>query len=394
MLFYYLKRDFHFRFIFVVQIVLAITILFMNVVFSNYSEDYKKSNQIKIGIVNYDASDMKSGLLIENFKSNDKFTRLFEIVEAGQEDVKEKFYSGQIDCYVEIPEGFSDGLMHYENQNINIFVDVKNPTKNMILSHIFHAYSNFIKGSNLATYSLYNLMEEAALPKERVEAINNVFSVEMVGTALNREKFFDINTSSHLPLVDAMRYFLYALPLALLSFLSINHGIDYLKSRKSLIVKREILILNSGFKFLFYDIFARAIGTCFVFLPLFVLQFIFYGLGTFSISVLIMFMAILFFTMLWRILSFLLPSEFGLSMLGSFSAFAMSLVSGCIVPFIILPQALKSIGEKTMHFWFLKLSMPFESMTTGYLINGIFMILTIIILEFVLEYLLLKREFI
>lgn len=394
MLFYYLKRDFNFKFIFAVQFVLVLTIVFMNIVFSNYDEDYRDANRIKIGIVNYDVSDMKSGLLIENFKSNEQFSQLFEIVESEQEDVKEMFYNGEIDCYVEIPQGFSDGLMHYENQNIHLFVDAKNPTKNMILSNVFHAYSNFIKGSNLATYSLYNLMEEAALPREKLESINNAFSVEMVGTALDRARFFEIKRSSQLPLVDALRYFLYALPLAFLSFLSIHHGMDYLKSRRALIVRREILILNSEFKFLYYDVISRVIGTFCIFLPLFALQFAFYGMGNSLLSAFILFLAILFFTMLWRILSFLLPSEFGLSMLGSFLAFVMSLLSGCIVPFLILPQALKTIGERMPHFWFLKLFMPIENMSSAHLINGIFMILTIIILEFILEYLLLKRELI
>lgn len=392
MIFYYIKRDFNLKMIFMIQILLIFTLFFMNFVFRDYEQDYKKANKIKIGVVNMDSSDNKSVLLIENFKSNEQFSSLFEILLVDKKDALEKFKKGEIDSYVEIPQGFSDGLMHYENQNLNVFVDVKNPTKNMILSHVFKAYSNFIKGSNLATYSLYNVMEEAGFSDSKLRTINNSFSVEMVGTALNRTGFFEVKKHTSLPIVDALRYFLYALPLAFVSFLSIDHGINYLRARKSFVLKRESLIINSKVKLIVFDIFSKTISTFSIFIPISALQFAFYGWAVFLQSAFILFFSILSLVMFWRILSFVITSEFGISVFGSFIAFGMSLISGCIVPFIFLPQGLKSVAEFLPHFWFLKLSMPIKYIGWNSFIIGIFILICVILLEFLLEYRMLKRE--
>lgn len=390
MLFHYLKRDVSIKFLLVIQVILIFTLFFMNLVFSNYAEDYKSANRIKLGIVNDDSEDRKSVLLIENFKSNDQFSELFEIVEGEKSKIIEDFKNSKLDAYVEIPEGFSDGLMHYENQTVSIFVDVKNPTKNMILSNIFRAYSNFIQGSNLATYSLYNAMEYFELDNEKIKTINNSFSVEMVTTMLNRGQFFETETLSELPLVDAMRYFLYALPLAFVSFLSIEQGLSYKRARSTMILKREYLILNSRLKLMIYDILAKSLNMFLIFIPLFLAQAFIYDVLSALLSALILLLAIVFFILLWRILSFFVPSDFGLSMIGSFGAFALCLVSGCIIPFIILPQSLKNLGVWMPNFFFLKLSMP--DLPMGDLFGGIALLLTVILMEAVAEFYLLKRE--
>lgn len=392
MLFHYLKRDVSIKFLLVIQVILIFTLFFMNLVFSNYAEDYKSANRIKLGIVNDDSEDRKSVLLIENFKSNDQFSELFEIVEGEKSKIIEDFKNSKLDAYVEIPEGFSDGLMHYENQTVSIFVDVKNPTKNMILSNIFRAYSNFIQGSNLATYSLYNAMEYFELDNEKIKTINNSFSVEMVTTMLNRGQFFETETLSELPLVDAMRYFLYALPLAFVSFLSIEQGLSYKRARSTMILKREYLILNSRLKLMIYDILAKSLNMFLIFIPLFLAQAFIYDVLSALLSALILLLAIVFFILLWRILSFFVPSDFGLSMIGSFGAFALCLVSGCIIPFIILPQSLKNLGVWMPNFFFLKLSMP--DLPMGDLFGGIALLLTVILMEAVAEFYLLKREFV
>lgn len=390
MLFHYIKRTINLKFLFVIELVLMLTLLFLNFVFANYEEDYKSANRIQLGIVNHDEKDAKSTLLIENFKSNDQFSGLFEIVEGQESEIKHQFETSQLDAYVEIPEGFSDGLMHYENQSVSIFVDVQNPTKNMILSNIFRAYSNFIQGSNLATYSLYNAMEDAGLPHEKIQTINKSFSVEMVTTTLNRGQFFEAKTLSELPLVDAARYFLYALPLAFVTFLSIDHGLQYKRARDGMILKREFLIVNSALKLIFYDVFAKSLSIFLIFVPLFFVQGWLYGAGAASTFALILFLAIAFFIMLWRILSFFVNSIFGMSMIGSFAAFSLCLLSGCIVPFILLPQVLKNIGVRTPNFFLLRLSMPDVEFFT--FLSRIMLLIAVIALEIAAEYALLKKE--
>lgn len=392
MLFHYIKRDVSIKFLLAIQVILIVTLFFMNLVFSNYAEDYKSANRIKLGIVNDDSEDSKSVLLIENFKSNDAFSELFEIVEGEKSGIIRDFKNSKLDAYVELPKGFSDGLMHYENQSVSIFVDVKNPTKNMILSNIFKAYSNFIQGSNLATYSLYNAMEEFGLDDEKINTINRSFSIEMVTTMLNRGQFFDTKTSSELPLIDATRYFLYALPLAFVSFLSIEQGLAYRRARSAMILKREYLILNSRWRLILYDIFAKSLNMLLIFLPLFLVQIFIYDVVGALLSALILFLAIVFFILLWRILSFFVRSDFGLSMIGSFGAFALCLVSGCIIPFIILPQSLKNVGAWMPNFLFLKLSMP--DIQAGELFAGILFLLLVILVQVVVEYSLLKKEFV
>lgn len=383
MLYYQIKSLINLKTLILTQIIILICAFFMTTAFNGYIDQYKESNKISIGIVNNDLEDSLSNLLLDNFNNNKNFTSLFTLINGNSEEISRKFTNDEIDSYIIIPKGFSQGLMHYETQNITIYTKAKNPTKNLILNQVFNSYGNFIKSSNLATFVFYDLMDEEGFDSEKLSNLNKFFSIEMVSSTISRDKLFEIKTNSELPLVSSKRYFLMAIPLAFICFICVNSALNSIKNRNTWLNKRLYLCSKSEISMHISIYISEIAATFSSIILIIILQFIFNSFNQALINSIVLFIAIIFFTTAWKFISNIFKTAKSMSIFSTTVAFILCIFGGCIIPFNILPTWIKSTGVYSPIYNFLRLSLDVQNSTLLDLINQFtiwFIIITVLIL--------------
>jgi hypothetical protein len=344
LLYFQLKRRINLRALLIFYIILAMTLALLSWAFAAYEEQLKEADRIRLAVVNED-THLFAGVLVDSFKDNSHFTSLFELTFSTHKEAEQLYAKGEIDAYVHIPKGFTQGLLTYDNLPVTIIAHVENPVKNRLIEEILTGYAYYIDAANAATWSLYFTMEDSGMPSETLQRINNSFSLEMISATMGRASWFELDPQYEIPSVSALTYFTIMLPMGVLTLLGLQSGSMSIEDRKDLCHWR---LYTTGLSMTFQVLTTAVVDALYAFIFLFPLMLVLFTYNTPSLALWAIGMLVLgtlFWQSSWRLVSYTFkdPSTFSLAITSA--AFFIALTSGTLVPFAFLPIWIRQIGS-------------------------------------------------
>lgn len=352
-----IKMIFHFKQLLVISIIFPLLILgLLGFAFKDFVEHKSIVDQIDIGLVNKDKSEA-SLMLINDFKSNEQFSKLFKIIENDENEAIEKFSTGEINAIIQIPEGFSESLFHFQNKPINLTINPQEPLKSLILKNIMESYSKYVQTADVAVYSLYKQIKEIGIPNEDVRKINNAFSLDMILTSLGRDKLFEYKPITTIPSSTSMEYFIIASGVLLVMYMGLIGANLIIYEKDTMCLDRYRVSSGSILKFILSKIAALvSLGLLQVFLFLFPL-FLIMGTNTrYSFSNIIIFLVISLFhiSSLSVFIGSIIRTEELATLIGNIGILLFGLIGGSFFPLKLMPSFIHSIAQLTPNYWIIK----------------------------------------
>lgn len=329
-------------------VILFIAFLLVNA-FNSYSDEYKETQQIVVGISNNDSSPA-TGLLLNNFKNTNHFSGLFNIIDIKESEIKSLMDSGKIDSAIILPEGFAEGLYYFDNKPIDIITKTSIPTKNAILNETLRGFSDYVKAVDMASHVYNQRLAEMKKSKEDKKELARAFNLELLKASIGRGAYFDITTVSNVPVVSSTEYYLSAIPISLITFISIMSGLRKLKEDSLKIAFRiELSGINKLKQILAFYI--SEILNVLILMSLLIIYSMYkngllYGIRI-TISIIICYA---FWCAIWRLVAGMTRSRETLSITCISISFISCLVAGGIVPYLLLPTWTKTLAEYSINF--------------------------------------------
>lgn len=345
-----LKININFKKMLAVQLVTFVLGFILIGAFNSYEEEYKLAQKINVGIKNKD-NNIATELLLNNFKNTEHFSGLFELKTIDSDDDGNlAINNGEVDALVILPEGFADGLYHFENKVIELITKSSIPTKNAVLSETLRGFSDYVKAVDMASYVYNDRLSELDLSAELEKSKRITFNMELLKATLGRSKYFEIQTISDLPVVSSIEYYLAALPISIMCFISIISGIRKLKEDNLGVAVRIELSGVGHIKQAIAFYISEAINAIFLVFPVIVYSAYKSGLSYAMRLALSAAIAYVFYAAIWRIIAQLSKSKETLSIACISISFLSCLIAGGIVPYLLLPVWVKGIATSSINF--------------------------------------------
>ncbi len=369
-----LKINVKIKRILAVQVVIFVIGFLLVTSFQSYSEDYKKEQQIVVGIVNNDSSTA-THILISSFKNMDHFSGLYNIVDISDQDVEPMMENNQIDAAITLPEGFAEGLYYFDNKPINMVTKTSIPTKNAILRETLTGFSDYVKAVDMASDVYNKRLAELDRKDSKKSDMAKAFNLELLTASLGRASYFDIQTVSNVPIVSSMEYFMSALPISFITFVSIMSGLRKLKEDSlNVAVRIELAGISRVVQAVAFYI-SETLNALVLIAPLILYSMyssgVFYGLRL-ALSIIICYV---FWSAIWRIIANISKSRETLSITCISISFISCLVAGGIVPYLLLPTWAKMTAEYSINFALCRYVLSGEGLMSVFIFAPVFGIL-------------------
>ncbi len=351
-----IKQNIKIKRLLAIEVIFCVLVFLLATGFQNYKEEYKDSQNIVVGIDNKDDSAPAS-MLVSNFQSTEHFANLFRLELMPSNEFKEKMKNGEIDAGIEVPEKFAEGLYHFENRPIKLIVKTSTPLKNTILEETLSGYSYYVRAVDMACYVYNDIVRNKENDKETIKKYEDAITFDLLYATLSRKKYFEEETISKLPIINSREYYLLALPFSLLAFISLTGAIKKIKEKDLSIEKRIKTSGISTFKQVISDYISELLFMLIIFLPILIYRALTTGFKNSFIFFISIIIASLFFSALWKALAQLIKKKESLLVLCVSIAFLNAIVSGAIVPYLLLPLSIKELSDFSLNFKLAKFTM-------------------------------------
>lgn len=342
--------------------ILVIVLGFLTVffIFSSMFQDYMTEkrliDQLNVGIVDNEDS-LLSGMLIGHFQNNEEFMSLFTIQVDTEETLLKKFNDNELSAIIQIPQGFTDSLLHFENTPLKIILNSNYPLQNTVLENIMTAYSTYIKAVDVGIYSLYHTLESEGLDKTTLNDINESFSANMVLTALRRNNLFEHEVIETFPSTSSSQYFIFAIMLLLIIFTATSGASILSDDIKNNVLSRYKVTGNHFMKFTFSKIIVIYLNMLTLVIPLLVLtHFINPNIELSFFLTLIGFISlvIIFFTSFALTIGILFIKVDINLLMATMLTMVLGILGGNFIPIQIMPKVIQDLSAFTPNYWMLR----------------------------------------
>jgi len=359
---------------------IAWTALFFFVQF--FSEDMTEDRlleRLSIGIVDHEKSQL-SRMLIQSFQSNDKFTSLVSISEGSLDALSLQYEEGQLTAIVIIPDDFTTSLLHYENKPLDVILNPNHPLKSTVLNEMLSSYSDYIKSVDAATYGLYRTLKEGNMPQEKLMQTNDLFSIEMISTALGRNRLFEYETVATFPATTSSVYFGSAILVMVAAFSATGILPLVFDDLRQNCLQRYMALNSHLYKWVLSKLIALGLNVTFlctmIAIPIMVI-FKFTLLQGLVLTLQIMIISI-FYGALALLLGVFTGNESSATVTANLLTFALGLVGGNFIPLPLMPKSIQDISSFTPNYWAIRgLLGNIADISTGLgIIEGLFIVIT------------------
>lgn len=372
----------------------AIIFLLFSSLFSNFMTEKRLLDKVTIGIIDEDNTFL-SKQLINNFKNNDKFNSLFEFKENSKKNLLEKYNDNSLSAIITIPKNYTDSLKHYENQPIKMILNPNFPLKNTILKSIMSSYSTYIKSVDIATYSLYSSLKQEGLNKTDLDQVNQLFSINMVGTALNRNSIFDYKPIYTYPSSNSKEYFIFSIIILSIIFISSSGSSLLNEEITTFCIQRLLTSGRNVYALILSKILVMVLNIFLTIIPfIFIMYFLNSTIELISLVNILMITicTIFFFTTFSLFLGVLINKHKMNMLISSLLTLTLGIIGGNFIPIQLMPKYMQDISSFTPNYWILRSYLYSSSNINNSSIILLTLIGSIIILLAILS-LLIQRRF-
>ncbi len=320
------------------------------IMFKDFMKERRILERVDIGVVDKEESVLTK-TLISNFKENEAFSGLFKLSVDTYDNLIKKYNNNELSAIVELPDKFTDSLYYFENIPIKMILNPKDSLKNALLENIMSSYSTYIKAVDIGIYSLYKSLDETKYDRKQ---INEVFSMNLVMTALSRNTLFKYTKIDTYPSSSSKEYFLYSIIVLMMVFMTTASSKLFYKEYKSNTLDRYVLTGSPIFIFTLSKILALSLNIVLTAMPLMILVLIIGKVSIlyFIMIILLTMITIIFFSTLFLCISIL--SDKINDFISILITLLLGLLGGQFIPLQILPYSIQKLSMITPNYWILK----------------------------------------
>ncbi|MGB8454983.1 MAG: ABC transporter permease [Anaerocolumna sp.] len=343
-----------------IAIMIAVLIILIISTYYNVPKQEKSSGKrIEFGLDDKDGS-VYSKMLIEYFKESESFASYIHIVEGSSQELEQSFYNGDLDIFLQIPEGFAENMIYLDHLPVKVLINTADITKAVILKNILESYEKYIRAVEVNCVALYDTMQKAGMDTGFINKKNIELSYDLIFTALGKESFFKYRETSEFPATSLLNYYSFALLSVLLNFMGLYVGFLILKEKNQGALKRLITIGVPIAEILIEKIL---FSVCLIFIMIslvYILPNIFNGNAvSFQFEILLLLLS--FFVICFAVfLSGFFHKVQNYMIAGNFFCFIFSIIGGGIIPIMYLPGSMLKLSSFTPNYWLIRVMLTVQ----------------------------------
>ncbi len=313
------------------------------------NEQKNYSELVKIGVINKDSSDY-SKLLLSYFNGSETFTSFIKVITGKEEEIDQEFDNGKLDVVIEIPENFAQNLIHIKHSPIRVEINTMDITKAILLQNVLRSYERYISAVEVNAVGLYELMEVYEMDPQLISDTNTKLSIDLILTALGKEKFFSFRAIGAFPSTSLANYYIASIFIMLSLYFGLYAGYELRREMGQGTLVRLRTTRLSLYQYVLGKNIAMAIlpaillGVAITFLTgkLYLINFVF------SICI------ALFSVALAVLLCGVLKTTQSFTLTGNVLIFLLTLIGGGIIPIQFLPQDMLLLTKFTPYYYLMK----------------------------------------
>ena len=331
--------------------ILVVLIIFIIGTSCNVSDSPKPSTDLlQIGIVNKDDSAY-SRLLLNYFNSSETFTNFITVQMGEEEEINKAYQQGKLDVLMVIPVNFANDMMYLKHSPIKISLNISDTTKAILFRNVLKSYEKYISAVEANAIGLYEIMEDDGMDSELITSTNRTLSIDLIMTALGKEKFFSFVPVSQFPTTTMAQYYVSSVLVMISLYLGLYVGYQLLQEMKQGTLTRLRTTQTPLYRFLLAKIIV-AIGVMMVMITPMVTLIC--GKQLSAITMIFGLSIAMFCVCQAVFLSALLRETQRFILVGNLLLFYFTVVGGGIIPIQFLPQDLLLLSKFTPYYYILR----------------------------------------
>lgn len=370
-----------------IGIFLVLIIIIIGTSYNREKSDIKTEDLLHLGVINKDDSSY-SDLLLSYFNGSETFSSLITVILGEEGEIRKAYQNGELDIYIEIPEGFSQNMIRIEHSPIKVRINIEDTTKAILFQNILLSYEKYIAAVEVNAVGLYEIMELGGMDRKLIEEANTEISLDLIFTALGKEAFFTFREIDTFPATRVDEYYMISILVMALMYAGLYAGFRVLKEASLGTLTR---VKTTGLPMLRFLSAKMLILTCilsaFTILSLSILK------GRWSIGILFTGISVtLFCVTVSLLLSALFSTVQRYILVGNLLVFYFIVIGGGIIPIQFLPQDIIKLSKFTPNYYILEGIIRLDQGQSGFTYR-ISLILTVIsALSFFLAIFLFERR--
>ena len=355
LLYHDLKRVINIKRTLLTGIVAVVALFFFVQFFSEDMTEDRLLEKLNIGVIDLENSEL-SRMLIQSFHSNDKFTALVEITEGDTAYVMDVYNTGHLTAVITIPETFTTSLLHYENEPLDVLLNPKHTLRASVFSEMLSSYSDYIRAVDASTYGLYTTLSDAQFPRDQLRQTNDLYSLEMISTALGRNIIFSYAPVDTFPATTSGVYFGSAI-LVIMAVFSASGILPLVFEDLRLNCTQRYMTLNhSLFLWVVSKLIALSLNATLLCFIIAVPLIVFFKVSL--VQALVLFAQILivslFFACIALSIGLVVKNEASATVSTNLIYFILGLAGGNFIPIPLMPKSVQDLSAFTPNYWAIK----------------------------------------
>ena len=366
-----------------------ITVLIIIIIGTSYNKkasQVQNSDFLRLGVINNDDSSY-SNLLLGYFNASNTFSSLISVVIGENDEIRRDFDKGELDIYLEIPEGFAENMVHIEHLPIKVIINIEDTTKAILFQNVLESYEKYISAVEVNAVSLYEIMEKDGMDKALISVTNATISLDLIFTALGKEAFFDYKEIDTFPPTKVNEYYVISVLVMTLMYAGLYAGFRVLREIRQGTFARIKTTQLPIYQFLTAKIlFLSTVLAAFTILAICIIK------GSIPTGVIVLYSCCiaLFCVTLSMLLSAFFETTQRFVLVGNLLIFYFIVIGGGIVPIMFLPQNILRLSKITPNYYIMEgiirlnkdqLNIPIRNSITLLVISGLFMAGTILFFQ-------------
>ncbi|MBH1939687.1 ABC transporter permease [Mobilitalea sibirica] len=329
-----------------IGIFMVLIIIIIGTSYNRKKEEVPISEKLRLGVINHDNSSY-SELLLTYFNGSETFSSLISVIIGENDEIKEAFQKGELDIFLEIPQGFAENMIRIEHLPIEVTINIQDTTKAILFKNVLESYEKYISAVEMNAVGLYDIMEKDGINPDIIEHANTTVSMDLIFTALGKEAFFSFKTVDTFPATTLSEYYLISVLVMFLLYSGLYGGFQLINEITMGTFARMKTTRLPMYQFLTAKILLLTITLT----AIAVLSICFIRNSSYSLAIGLTGFAMSLFSVTFAILlSAFFDTTQRYILVGNLVIFYCIVIGGGIIPIQFLPQDILQLAKMTPNY--------------------------------------------
>ncbi len=333
-----------------IGILTVLIIIIIGTSYNRKNNELHLANHLRLGVINNDDSSY-SDLLLTYFNGSETFSSFVTVIIGEEERVKEEFRQGKLDIYIEIPAGFAQNMINIKHIPIKVVLNIKDTTKALIFQNVLQSYEKYISAVEANAVGLYDIMENDGMDRQLIEEKNVEISLDLIFTALGKEKFFSYISVATFPKTRISEYYMISILVMTLMYLGLYAGFRLLRE-----IRQGTLLRLKTTRMPVYQFLTAKILILSALLSILSVLTISIIRGSRPTAEVVLFgiATALFCVTMPVLLSAFFETTQRFILVGNLLIFYFAVIGGGIIPIMFLPQDILQLSKITPYYYIME----------------------------------------